>query len=94
MSSNLNPVEHACDILQRHVNKWNPSPQSPALLERALIEEWGNITLVQIGRLLRSFNSHIITNIECRTKSPRTKHPLLVFVYVDKIPPMNFTTRT
>ena len=25
---------------------------------------------------------------------PRTKPPLLIFVYVDKIPPMNFTTRT
>ncbi len=51
-STDLNPIEHFWDILQRHVSwRQNPPPHnSPELLR----EEWNGINQVSVRRLIRS----------------------------------------
>ena len=56
-SLDMNPIQHAWDMFQVCVAARNPPPGTVAELEGVLIEEWSNITLVELQKLIRSFNS-------------------------------------
>jgi DDE superfamily endonuclease len=53
-SPDLNPIEHLWDHLDRQVRKRNPLPTSPAAMAEALQDEWQNIPLFVVRKLMLS----------------------------------------
>ncbi len=53
-SSDLNPIEHLWDILQRRVSGRQNPPATVQALTAALREEWNGINQVSVCRLTRS----------------------------------------
>lgn len=58
-SPDLNPLEHAWDILQRRIKSRNPQPSTRIELANVLVEEWALIPLADIRTLIRSFPKRI-----------------------------------
>lgn len=56
LSSDLSPIEHIWDELDRRVRRRPNHLQSLAELEQALIQEWNNLPLVLIRRYIRSMS--------------------------------------
>ncbi|GFX23123.1 transposable element Tcb1 transposase [Trichonephila clavipes] len=53
-SPDLNPIEHAWDMLRRRIAARQPPPTSLPELRRALLDEWCNISQDQIDNLILS----------------------------------------
>ena len=53
-SPDLNPIEHAWDMLGRQVALWQQAPNNVQSLIDALIEEWMNIPQDSLCRLIQS----------------------------------------
>ncbi|GFT77466.1 transposable element Tcb2 transposase [Trichonephila clavipes] len=51
-SPDMNPIEHVWDALGRRVAGRQPSPQTLQELERAFLEDWGNVAEFAIRLLL------------------------------------------
>ena len=54
-SPDMNPIEHAWDVLQRRISARNPKPDTLQELADALVEEWRRIPLREIQTLVLSF---------------------------------------
>ena len=65
-SPDLNPIEHAWDILQRRLSNRNPKPRTIGELENALIAEWVQIPRADIRKLIRSFQNRCQEVINAR----------------------------
>ena len=70
-SPDLNPIEHAWDMLQRRVSARQPKPPTRAELAATLIEEWGMIPQFDICKLIRSFPTRIRYVIQARGGNTR-----------------------
>ena len=53
-SSDLNPIEHVWDLLDRRVRASAISPRNVRELAGALVEEWGNISQQELANLVQS----------------------------------------
>jgi transposase len=56
-SPDLNPIEHAWDILQRRISNRQNQPNSLQELADALVDEWSRIPQVEFQTLIRSFQN-------------------------------------
>jgi transposase len=56
-SPDLNPIEHAWDILQRWISNRQNQPNTLQELADALVDEWSRIPQVEFQRLIRSFQN-------------------------------------
>ena len=56
-SPDLNPIEHAWDILQRRISNRQNQLNSLQELADALIDEWSRIPQVEFQTLIRSFQN-------------------------------------
>ena len=65
-SHDLNPIEHAWDILQRRVNRRPHKPRNVQELSNALTEEWQHINQREFRRLVRSFPKRCAEVIRAR----------------------------
>jgi transposase len=65
-SPDLNPLEHAWDILQRRIKARIPQPSTRIELANALVQEWALIPLADIRTLIRSFPTRIQELIRAR----------------------------
>ena len=65
-SSDMNPIEHLWDTLDRRVRARTPPPQSHAELRQALIEEWHRIPQWRINRLITSMPRRVNALAEAR----------------------------
>ena len=65
-SPDLNPLEHAWDMLQRRIQARDPQPSTRIELANALVQEWGLIPLVDIRALIRSFPNRLQEVITAR----------------------------
>ena len=54
-SPDLNPIEHAWDMLQRRISARDPQPRTVRELTNKLIDEWLRIPVADIRRLILSF---------------------------------------
>ena len=67
-SSDLNPIEHAWDILQGRVSSHQRLPENCDELFNALQEEWQRIPLIDIRRLIRSMHQRCNAVIRARRR--------------------------
>ena len=58
-SPDINPIEHAWDVLQLHVCAWQHKPATRNELAAARIEEWGLIPQRDMKKLIRSFQTRV-----------------------------------
>ena len=65
-SPNLNPIEHAWDMLQTAVSSRPVQPASVQELRQALLEEWDQIPQYKIRRLISSMRRRCQAVIEAR----------------------------
>ena len=65
-SPNLNPIEHAWDMLQTVVSSRPVQPASVQELRQALLEEWDQIPQYKIRRFISSMRRRCQTVIEAR----------------------------
>ena len=65
-SPDLNPIEHAWDMLQTAVSSRPMQPASVQELRQALLEEWDQIPQYKIRRLISSMRRHCQAVIEAR----------------------------
>ena len=65
-SPDLNPIEHAWDMLQTAVSSRPVQPASIQELRQALLEEWDQIPQYKIRRLISSMRRHCQAVIEAR----------------------------
>jgi hypothetical protein len=56
-SPNLNPIEHAWDILQHRISNRINQPNSLQELADALVDEWSRISQVEFQTLIRIFQN-------------------------------------
>lgn len=56
-SPDINPIEHAWDMLQRRVSQRARRPDTRQELENMLVEEWRRIPQADIRNLIRSFRN-------------------------------------
>ena len=66
VSPDLNPIEHAWDILGRRVRARNPPPQNAQELFQALTREWNNLPQRQISNLVNSMRRRCAAVINAR----------------------------
>ena len=65
-SPDLNPIEHAWDILQCRISNRQNQPNSLQELADALVDEWSRIPQVEFQRLIRSFQNRCREVIRAR----------------------------
>ena len=65
-SPDINPIEHAWDMLQRRVCARQYKPATRNELAAALIEEWGLIPQRDMKKLIRSFQTRCREVIRAR----------------------------
>ena len=65
-SPDLSPIEHIWDILDRKVRARDPPPSTIPGLRRALAEEWDNIPVGTVNRLINSMHRRIRAAIAAR----------------------------
>jgi len=65
-SPDLNPIEHAWDILQRNISARQNKPNTLQELENALIQEWSLITQAEFRKLILSFQNRCREAIRAR----------------------------
>ena len=65
-SPDLNPIEHAWDMLQTAVSSCPVQPASVQELRQALLEEWDQIPQCKIRRLISSMRRHCQAVIEAQ----------------------------
>jgi transposase len=65
-SPDLNPIEHAWDILQRWISNRQNQPNSLQELADALVDEWSRIPQVEFQTLIRSFQNRCREVIHAR----------------------------
>ena len=65
-SPDLSPIEHIWDILDRKVRARDPPPSTIPGLRQALAEEWANIPLATVNRLINSMQHKIRAAIAAR----------------------------
>ena len=65
-SPDINPIEHAWDMLQRRISARFPKPDTRQELANALKEEWKNIPHGEIQTLVLSFNNRCREVIRAR----------------------------
>ena len=65
-SPDLNPIEHAWNMLQTAVSSRPVQPASVQELRQALLEEWDQIPQYKIRRLISSMRRHCQAVIEAR----------------------------
>ena len=70
-SPDLNPIEHAWDMLQTAVSSRSVQPASVQELRRALLEEWDQFPQYKIRRLISSMRRRCQTVIEARVHHTR-----------------------
>ena len=58
-SPDLSPIEHIWDILDRKVRALDPPPSTIPGLRQALADEWDNIPLATVNRLINSMHRRI-----------------------------------
>ena len=65
-SPDLNPIEHAWDILQRRISNRQNQPNSLQELADALVDEWSRISQVEFQTLIRIFQNRCRKVIRAR----------------------------
>ena len=65
-SPDLSPIEHIWDILDRKVRARDPPPSTIPGLRQALADEWDNIPLATVNRLINSMHRRIRAAIATR----------------------------
>lgn len=65
-SPDLNPIEHAWDMLQRRISRRIRKPETRDQLANMLIEEWRQIPLAEFRKLIRSFKNRCREVIQAR----------------------------
>ena len=65
-SPDVSPIEHLWDELDRHVRRRRNVPQTLGQMRRALQEEWNNIPLAKINKLIDSMMSRVHSAIAVR----------------------------
>lgn len=65
-SPDLNPVEHAWDMLQRRLSARNRQPETLDELQNALLQEWAQIPQADFRNLILSFNNRCQEVIQAR----------------------------
>jgi transposase len=65
-SSDLNPTEHAWDILQHRISNRQNQPNSLQELADALVDEWSRISQVEFQTLIRIFQNRCRKVIRAR----------------------------
>ncbi len=58
-SPDLNPIEHMWDNLDRRIRKRQNPPSNHQQLRQALLEEWENVTIPQVNRLITSMTKRV-----------------------------------
>lgn len=70
-SPDMNPIEHAWDILGRRVRQRNPAPRNVPDLKLALVEEWDNLPQELIDNLILNMGNRIQVLIMARGGNTR-----------------------
>ena len=70
-SPDLNPIEHAWDMLQTAVSSRPVQPASVQELRQALLEEWDQIPQYKVRRLISSMRKRCQAVIEARAHHTR-----------------------
>lgn len=70
-SPDMNPIEHAWDILGRRVRQRNPAPRNVEELKLALVEEWDNLPQEMIDSLIQSMGNRIQALLRARGGNTR-----------------------
>ena len=65
-SPDLNPIEHAWDMLQSAVAVRPVQPRSLVELQQALIQEWTNLDQNRLARLIQSMRRRCLAVINAR----------------------------
>lgn len=65
-SPDLNPIEHVWDILQRKLSARARKPSTTAELAVALVDEWAQISRVEIRKLIRSLPKRFQEVVQAR----------------------------
>ena len=65
-SPDLSPIEHLWDELDRRVRRRRNVPQTLGQMRQALQEEWNNIPLAKINKLIDSMTSRVRSAIAVR----------------------------
>ena len=65
-SPDVSPIEHLWDELDRHVRRRRNVPQTLGQMRQALQEEWNNIPLAKINKLIDSMMSRVHSAIAVR----------------------------
>ena len=58
-SPDLNPIEHAWDMLGKLVKKVDPKPRTVEELTLELQIQWDNIAQIKIRKLIRSMTNRV-----------------------------------
>ncbi len=58
-SPDFSPIEHIWDILDRRLRRRQNQPSNHQQLRQALIEEWQNIPIAQVNRLINSMTRRV-----------------------------------
>ena len=77
-SPDLNPIEHAWDMLQSAVSSRPVQPASVQELRQALLEEWDQIPQYKIRRFISSMRRRCQAVIEARGHHTGTSHAIKV----------------
>ena len=70
-SPDMNPIEHAWDMLQKAISARQVQPTTFQQLSTALQEEWAGLPQQQLGRLISSMRRRCQTVIDARGHHPR-----------------------
>ena len=70
-SPDMNPIEHAWDMLQKAISARPVQPTTVPQLRTALQEEWARLPQHQLGRLISSMQRQCQTKIDARRHHTR-----------------------
>jgi transposase len=58
-SPDMNPIENIWKLLKEKVNQWPTVPANVEKMQEALLEEWANIDVEYINRLIETMPEHV-----------------------------------
>ena len=70
-SAYINPIEHACDMLQKTISAHPVQPTTVPPLRTALQEEWARLRQQQLGSLISSMRRRCQTVVDARGHNTR-----------------------